>query len=122
MISIPEPVEDTPTGRMMVGIIEVMDEFYSANLGQEVTRGMREAVSRGFCVGSSTPYGYRRVKVQDGEKGAVNAGTRPQHVLIGEKEMPDGGIGYGVKRNRQEPKCRRHPFCEGQGMVKGNHS
>ncbi|MCZ6615137.1 MAG: recombinase family protein, partial [Chloroflexi bacterium] len=57
VISITEPVEDTPTGRMMEGIIEVLDEFYSANLGQEVTRGMREAASRGFCVGSSTPYG-----------------------------------------------------------------
>ncbi len=48
VISINEPVENSPSGHMMEGIIEVMDEFYSANLAQEVTRGMREAVSRGF--------------------------------------------------------------------------
>ena len=32
LISINEPLEDTPTGQMMEGIIEVLDEFYSANL------------------------------------------------------------------------------------------
>ena len=65
MISINEPLDESPTGRMMEGIIEVMDEFYSSNLAQEVTRGMREAASRGFWVSSGAPYGYLRVKVQD---------------------------------------------------------
>jgi len=32
VISINEPVEDTPSGRLLEGIIEVIDEFYSANL------------------------------------------------------------------------------------------
>jgi len=50
VISINEPLEDTPTGRMLEGMIEVIDEFYSSNLAQEVTRGMREAASRGFWV------------------------------------------------------------------------
>ena len=45
VISVNEPLEDTPSGHMMEGIIEVMDEFYSANLAQEVTRGMREVAS-----------------------------------------------------------------------------
>ena len=52
----------------MEGIIEVLDEFYSANLAQDVVRGMREAASRGFWVSAGTPYGYQRVKVQDGGK------------------------------------------------------
>ncbi|MDP3063153.1 MAG: recombinase family protein [Chloroflexota bacterium] len=68
VISITEPSEDSPTGKLMEAIIESLDEFYSANLAQEVIRGMREAASRGFCVCSRTPYGYRRVKVQDGRK------------------------------------------------------
>lgn len=66
VISINEPVEDTPSGRLLEGIIEVIDEFYSANLSQDVTRGMRESASRGFYPGGPPPYGYRRVKVQDG--------------------------------------------------------
>ncbi|MEE8471015.1 MAG: recombinase family protein, partial [Dehalococcoidia bacterium] len=68
VISITEPFEDTPTGRLLEAIIESLDEFYSANLGQEVLRGMRESASRGFYVHSRTPYGYRRVKVRDGTK------------------------------------------------------
>ena len=66
VISINEPVEDTPSGRLLEGIIEVIDEFYSANLSQDVLRGMREWASRGFYPGSPIPYGYRPVKVQDG--------------------------------------------------------
>jgi len=67
VISINEPVEDTPSGRLLEGIIEVIDEFYSANLSQDVVRGMRESASRGFYPGGPVPYGYRRVKAQDGD-------------------------------------------------------
>ncbi len=68
VVSITEQAEDTSTGRLLEGIIESVDEFYSENLAQEVLRGMREAASRGFWVASRTPYGYNRVMVQDGPK------------------------------------------------------
>ena len=68
VISITEHADDSPTGKLMEGIIESVDEFYSENLAQEVTRGMREAASRGFWVSSRVPYGYRKVMVQDGAK------------------------------------------------------
>ena len=68
VVSITEPADDTPTGKLLEGIIETVDEFYSDNLAVEVRRGMREAASRGFWVGSRTPYGFKRVKVQDGPK------------------------------------------------------
>ena len=48
VISITEHADDTPTGKLMEAIIESVDEFYSENLAQEVTRGMREAASRGL--------------------------------------------------------------------------
>ncbi len=66
--SITEHADDTPTGKLMEAIIESVDEFYSENLAQEVTRGMRESAARGFFLGSRAPYGYKRVKVQDGGK------------------------------------------------------
>ena len=66
--SITEHADDTPTGKLMEAIIESVDEFYSENLAQEVTRGMREAASRGFFLASKAPYGYNRIKVQDGAK------------------------------------------------------
>ena len=68
VVSITEHADDTPTGKLMEAIIESVDEFYSENLAQEVTRGMREAASRGFWVSSHAPYGYNRIMVQDGPK------------------------------------------------------
>ncbi len=68
VISINEPSEDTPVGRLMEGIIESLDEFYSDNLGEEVTRGMRESVSRGFYISINPPYGYSKIKASDGNK------------------------------------------------------
>ena len=60
VVSITEHADDTPTGKLMEAIIESVDEFYSENLAQEVTRGMREAASRGFWVAPNIPYGYRQ--------------------------------------------------------------
>ena len=68
VVSITEQADDTPTGKLLEAIIESVDEFYSENLAQEVTRGMREAASRGFWVTTFAPYGYRKVYVQDGAK------------------------------------------------------
>jgi site-specific DNA recombinase len=68
VISINEPTEDTPTGKLFEAMIESIDEFYSANLGQEVTRGMRESASRGFYVSAKAPYGYQKVKANDAGK------------------------------------------------------
>ena len=68
VVSITEPLEDTPTGRLLEAMIESLDEFYSANLGEEVVRGMRESASRGFYISSYAPYGYRKVKIRDGSK------------------------------------------------------
>ena len=68
VISINEPSEDSPVGRLMEGIIESLDEFYSDNLAEEVTRGMRESVSRGFYISINPPYGYSKIKVPDGNK------------------------------------------------------
>ena len=55
VVSITEHADDSPTGKLMKAIIESVDEFYSENLAQEVVRGMREAASRGFFLGSKGP-------------------------------------------------------------------
>ena len=68
VVSIIEQAEDSATGRLLEGIIESVDEYYSENLAQEVVRGMRASSSRGFFLGSKAPFGYTRVKVSDGVK------------------------------------------------------
>ena len=94
--SITEHADDTPTGKLMEAIIESVDEFYSENLAQEVTRGMREAASRGFFLSSKAPYGYRRIKVQDGAKERptleVDQDTAPIVKEIFEKSLRGVGL------------------------------
>ena len=68
VVSITEHADDSPTGKLMEAIIESVDEFYSENLAQEVTRGMREAASRGYWVSTYAPYGYKKVRIKDGAK------------------------------------------------------
>ncbi len=47
VISVSEPIPEGHYGTLIERIIEWMDEFYSINLGVEVTRGMTEKASRG---------------------------------------------------------------------------
>ncbi len=68
VISINEPLEDSPSGHLLEGVIETIDEFYSENLGQDIKRGIRENAERGFYTGGRAPYGYHKIPVNDGTK------------------------------------------------------
>ena len=68
VISINEPLDDTPSGRMLEGVIETMDQFYSENMGEDIKRGLRECAQRGFFAGSKPPYGLHKVPARDGNK------------------------------------------------------
>ena len=96
VVSITEQAEDNATGRLLEGIIESVDEYYSENLAQEVVRGMREAASRGFFLGSKAPFGYRKVKVSDGAKERptleVDPATAPVVKEIFEKSLRGSGL------------------------------
>ena len=96
VVSITEQAEDNATGRLLEGIIESVDEYYSENLAQEVVRGMREAASRGFFLASNAPFGYKRVKVSDGAKERptleVDPATAPVVREIFEKSLRGSGL------------------------------
>ena len=96
VVSITEQAEDNATGRLLEGIIESVDEFYSENLAQEVVRGMREAASRGFFLASNAPFGYKRVKVNDGGKERptleVDPATAPVVREVFEKSLRGSGL------------------------------
>lgn len=57
VISITEPVEDTPAGLLVEGILETIAEFYSRNLAEEVKKGQLQAASKGLNQ-SEAPLGY----------------------------------------------------------------
>src|SRR3990167_1731485 len=58
LISINEQIDNSPAGKMLEGIIEVMDEFYSTNLAHDTVRGMKENAQQGYFNGGYVPYGY----------------------------------------------------------------
>lgn len=57
VISISEPLDDSPFGSLIERIIEWMDEFYSIRLSGEVKRGMNEKVQRAEIV-TVPSFGY----------------------------------------------------------------
>ena len=65
IVSIKEPIDDSPAGQMMENMIESMDAFYSANLSQDVRRGQRQVAMRGYYPGNHAPYGYKIKKVRE---------------------------------------------------------
>ena len=97
VVSITEHADDSPTGKLMEAIIESVDEFYSENLAQEVVRGMREAASRGFFLGSKAPFGYKRVKVNDGAKERPTLKVDPATAPIVKELFESSLRGNGLK-------------------------
>jgi site-specific DNA recombinase len=71
VVSLNEPVDDTPAGKMLEAILESVDEFYSQNLAQDIVRGMRKNASMGFRNGGPAPIGYRKKRT-----GATDAAAR----------------------------------------------
>jgi DNA invertase Pin-like site-specific DNA recombinase len=57
VISITEPVEDSPIGFFQEGLLELLAEYYVRNLSKEVKKGHIERASQGLYNGS-LPYGY----------------------------------------------------------------
>ncbi len=74
VVSVSEPIPEGHYGTLIERIIEWMDEFYSINLGVEVTRGMTEKASRGEPT-CAPPFGYimRDKKYYPDESGAADA-------------------------------------------------
>ena len=73
VVSVKENITDSPEGIILEGLLESMAEYYSANLSQNVRRGLRESISKGHYCGGAVPYGY---KVQD-KKLVIDDKTAP---------------------------------------------
>ena len=97
VVSITEQAEDNATGRLLEGIIESVDEYYSENLAQEVVRGMRESASRGYFLASRAPFGYQRVKVSDGTKERPTLEIDPDAAPIVREIFESSRRGNGLK-------------------------
>ena len=59
LISATEHLTDTPEGIMLEAVLEGIDEFYSAELSQKVTRGLAESFHKGYYLKKNAPFGYQ---------------------------------------------------------------
>lgn len=89
--------DDSPAGRMLEGIIESVDQWYSENLAVETKRGQIQNAKDGFSTGGRPPYGLRRVEVKN-EHGAAKAKWEPDpntsKVVQRIYDMYGNGSGY----------------------------
>lgn len=59
LLSVLERFDDeTPEGKLMEGMIELLAEFYSQNLAREVKKGLKENALKAMHTGGTAPYGY----------------------------------------------------------------
>lgn len=61
VISATENISDDPEGIILESVLEGMAEFYSAELSQKITRGLRESAYKHNSIGGSIPLGYKTV-------------------------------------------------------------
>jgi site-specific DNA recombinase len=118
VVSISEPAEDTPTGKLLEAMIESLDEFYSANLGEEVTRGMRESASRGFYLSAVAPFGYRKVRVKDGSKERTKLDIKPKEAEIVSQIFDQVLAGQGLIEVAKQLNNEKIAGPKGKGWMK----
>lgn len=73
VMSATENISDQPEGIILEAVLEGMAEFYSADLSQKITRGMRESALKCHSVGGHVPLGY---KIED-HKLVIDPNTAP---------------------------------------------
>ena len=61
LISATENISSDPEGIILESVLEGMAEFYSAELGQKINRGMRESAMKSQYIGGTSPLGYKIV-------------------------------------------------------------
>lgn len=59
IISVTEPISSTPEGIMLESLLEGMAEYYSAELAEKVSRGLKENALKAKFNGGPVPLGYR---------------------------------------------------------------
>ena len=97
VISINEPIDDTPSGHLMEAMLEAVDEFYSINLASDAIRGLKENASRGFRNGGTAPYGYRIEKVPVNGNAKNKLAIEPAEAVIVKRMFEMSLRGVGLK-------------------------
>ncbi len=75
LLSAMENIPETPEGVLLESLLEGMNQYFSEELAQKVSRGLHESRMKGHCIGS-VPYGYikenKMLKVNQEESEILN--------------------------------------------------
>ena len=74
IVSIMENIPDGSEGILVAAVMEGMAEYFSRNLSENIKRGQRESVLKGWYPGGKVPYGYQHIDhhlVPDSEKAPI---------------------------------------------------
>ena len=66
LVSSTEAIDESPSGRLVHGIMASIAEFYSRNLATEVSKGLRQKAMNGGTP-NRAPVGYRNVRTSDAQ-------------------------------------------------------
>ena len=58
LVSVLEPLDDSPESIIMEGLLDSLNEYYSANLSRESKKGIKENIIQGKRNGGKAPWGY----------------------------------------------------------------
>lgn len=61
LVSVLERLDDSPESIIMEGLLDSLNEYYSANLSRESKKGIKENVLQGKRNGGKAPFGYTSV-------------------------------------------------------------
>lgn len=73
VVSATECITDSPEGIIMEGLLEAMDEYYSAELSRKMKRGKEESFRKGYYLNHVPPFGYKLID----RRLAVDEATAP---------------------------------------------
>lgn len=130
VVSVKQNIMDSPEGIILEGLLESMDEYYSANLAANIKRGQRESVEKGLYCGGPVPYGFKAVnkRLVANEKTAPHLIYYMEHFAAGEDEADIIAElrRRGAKSARGElvtaktfARSRKNPACIGKYMYGG---
>ena len=107
VVSAKENITDAPEGIILEGLLESMAEYYSANLSQNVKRGIRESAAKGNFCGGLIPYGYKVVDkklVPDEKKAPVIRYVFEEYAKgVSKKEIIDELNRRGIRNRNGNP-------------------
>ena len=87
LLSVMENIPETPEGILLESLLEGMNQYYSEELAQKVSRGLHESRMKGHCIGS-VPYGY----IKENKKLIINE----EQALILNRIYEDYSNGYTI--------------------------